>query len=61
MDKLLSVKEIAAVLGRSPSYVYHLKMLGLVMVGGRATIVEVRKFEKKHPSPCSEYRKKVSR
>lgn len=57
MDKLLSVKEIAIFLGRSPSYVYHLKMLGLVMIGGRTTIAEVRKFEKNHPSPCAEYRK----
>jgi hypothetical protein len=58
MDKLLSVKELADALGRSETYVRHMKMIGFKMPGGRATVNEAREFMSKHNNPCSEYRKR---
>ena len=57
-EKLLSIKEIAAYLGRHPAYVYRLKTLGLKMIGGKASIKTVEKFLIKNPIPWKNFHKK---
>lgn len=51
-DRLLSVCELAAVLGRSERYVREMKARGFRMSGGRATIAEAREFLEEMPHPC---------
>lgn len=59
MEKLLSVCELAATLGRSESYIWAMKRSGFVMTGGRATLSEARAFLLRCQQPCS--RKPLSR
>lgn len=50
-DKLLSVCELAAALGRSESYVWAMRRKGFNMPGGKATVNEARAFLQRCPHP----------
>lgn len=50
-DPLLSIKELAAALGRHRSYIHAMKARGFKMPGDRATLHEARQFLKRHPRP----------
>ena len=52
-EKLLSVCELAAALGRSETYVWAMRRKGFVMSGGRATLSEAREFLTRCPKPRS--------
>jgi len=51
--KLLSVKELAAEMGRDRTYVWAMKRRGFEMPGGRATVAEARSFLARNPKPRS--------
>lgn len=51
-DELLSVKELAAKLKRSESYVWCMVRIGFRMTGGRATLERALRFLSKNPKPC---------
>lgn len=57
-DKLLSMKELANLLGRDIKYVWHMKRKGFSMAGGRATLGEARTFLAKCPKPCKDSAKR---
>lgn len=48
---LLTVKELANVLRKHPSYVYAMTGQGFKMPGGTATIEEARAWLARHPHP----------
>ncbi len=50
-DKLLSMKELAGVLGRDRTYVWAMKRAGFAMPGGRARITDAIAWLEKHPTP----------
>ncbi len=52
MRELLSMKELAAALGRSYRYIVAMRKDGFTMVGGRATVIASLKHLEKHPKPC---------
>lgn len=58
--RLLSVKELAAALGRTQRYVWHMRARGFVMIGGRATLVEARAWLAAHPFPCARKHRKAA-
>ena len=49
--KLLTSKELADALKRSPNYVYKMRSLGFKMPGGVATVAEARAWLTIHPHP----------
>ncbi len=49
LEPLLSVKELAAVLGRHPSYLYGMRHAGFQMVGARATVQEALDWLRQNP------------
>ena len=51
MNKLFSIKELAAELGRGRTYVWAMKCRGFKMPGGRATIADALAWLEKHPVP----------
>lgn len=51
--KLLSQKELAEALGRSPKYVQWMRRRGFRFVGGRATLSAALIFLQANPNPCS--------
>ena len=53
VDTLLSVKELAAALGRSRSYIFEMKRCGFIMPGNRATIHQAMSFLSRNPAPWS--------
>lgn len=53
LEPLFTVKELAALLKRSRSYVFAMKRRGFVMVGNRATLTEARNWLAGHPMPRS--------
>lgn len=60
MSELLSVKELAAVLKKSEMFVYYMRWTGFEMPGGVAKLSDALEFLKRHPNPCSEFRRKKS-
>ncbi len=60
-EKLLSVKELAAELGRNRGYIFAMKEAGFVMPGSRATLSEARAWLAANPKFSSTaYNKKKS-
>jgi hypothetical protein len=51
MLKQRSVKELAALMARHPSYVRACKRRGFKMIGGRATFCALLLFLEKNPHP----------
>jgi len=52
MSQQLSIKELAAELGRNRSYVQAMKKHGFKMRGGRATLDEALQWLDENPHPC---------
>lgn len=52
-QKLLSVKELAAALGKHRNYVHAMRSRGFMMPGGTATLSEARAWQARNPSPRS--------
>lgn len=52
-EKLLSIKELAAELGRGRTYVWAMTRRGFKMPGRRASLAAAVKWLEKHGSPCS--------
>jgi hypothetical protein len=58
MNDLLYIKELAAKLRKSRTYVHAMKKSGFKMPGGTATIEEARNWLKKNPGfACTDYAK----
>lgn len=51
MNDLLTIKELAARLGRNRTYVQAMKRRGFQMPGGVATVAEARRFLARNPQP----------
>jgi hypothetical protein len=54
MTALLTVKELASELRRTPRYVYEMRRRGFQMPDGRATLEEARSWLARNPAPFSE-------
>jgi predicted sugar kinase len=52
-EQLLTIKELAATLGRSRTYVAAMKRAGFMMPGGQATLSEARAWLARNPPPRS--------
>ncbi len=52
-DELLSSKELAWVLKRDVDYVYRMRRLGFLMIGGRTTLNNALLWLKSNGSPYS--------
>jgi DNA-binding CsgD family transcriptional regulator len=50
--KLLSMKELADALGRSPKYVQYMRRRGFKIIAGRATLSSAIVFLQKCDQPC---------
>jgi hypothetical protein len=48
---MLSIKELAAALGRTREYISAMKRHGFMMPGGRATVAEARAWLARNPPP----------
>lgn len=55
MNELLTIKELAAALKKSRSYIQAMKRRGFQMPGGVATIDEARAWLRSHPEPTRRY------
>lgn len=53
-NALLTVKELARAVKRSPGYVYTARMRGFKMPGGVATVAEFRAWLAANPAPRSD-------
>lgn len=51
-EELLSMKQLAAKLGRSYSYVRAMRRVGFRMVAGRTTLTAAVAWLAKNPEPC---------
>jgi len=51
-EELLSMKQLAAKLGRSYSYVRAMRRVGFRMVAGRTTLTAAMAWLVKNPEPC---------
>ena len=49
--RLLSCKELAMALGRSPTYISAMRRMGFMMTANRATLEEARAFLRVVPCP----------
>jgi hypothetical protein len=56
-ERLLSVKEIAAALGHSRTYVEAMKRRGFLMPGGRTTLERARAWLERNPHPRARERR----
>jgi hypothetical protein len=52
-EKLLTIKELAAAIGRARSYVAAMKSRGFPMPGGTASVSEARAWQARNPPPKS--------
>lgn len=50
-EELLTVKELASRLKRSPNYVWAMRRKGFRMIGGRASLSDALIFLTLHPKP----------
>lgn len=57
-NELLSAKELAASLGRNPSFVYRMRSKGFVMIGDRGTLRSALEWIKLNGSPWKDERKR---
>jgi hypothetical protein len=51
--RLLTVKELAYAMKRTPGYVYAARARGFKMPGGVSTVIEFRQWLAIHPNPRS--------
>jgi hypothetical protein len=51
-EELLSMKQLAAKLGRSYSYVRAMRRVGFRMIAGRTTLTAAVAWLSKNPAPC---------
>ena len=56
-NPILTIKELAAALRRSRSYVQWMKRRGFRMPGNRATVAEARLWLDQHQKPCQRRKK----